>query len=68
MRNFIAKFMNKFNKPKRIESKKEKKKKKRVKKKFLATIMTTMARNEYYMTEKLKVLDLFSGLGDLVWG
>ena len=29
MRNFIAKFMNKFNKPKRIESKKEKRKRKR---------------------------------------
>ena len=32
MRNFIAKFMNKFNKPKRIESKKEKRKRKWVKK------------------------------------
>ena len=59
--------MNKFNKPKRIESKKEKRKRKRVKK-FLATIMTTMARNEYYMTEKLKVLDLFSGLGGFSLG
>ena len=32
MKNFIANFMNKFNKPKRIESKKEKRKRKRVKK------------------------------------
>ena len=30
--------------------------------------MTTMARNEYYMTEKLKVLDLFSGLGGFSLG